>query len=147
VAGKDPQVETCAWKRLDSGDPWGEAPASDPPDWAFRVVDDPELRLQYAQAGWPTSVFDRDRTYRPTEAKPLIYHLFGHHRRPRSLVLTEDDYFDFLIGVTRDKDLVPVGVRRAFADSSSARWRLYSTVPRLSLDGEQFAAASSPACS
>jgi hypothetical protein len=44
--------------------------------------------------------------------------LFGHLARPRSLVLTEDDYFDFLIGVTRDKDLVPPGVRRAFADSS-----------------------------
>ena len=46
----------------------------------------------------------------------MIYHLFGHHARSRSLVITEDDYFDFLIGVTRDKDLVPVSVRRGFAD-------------------------------
>jgi hypothetical protein len=117
-AGKDPQVETCRWKRLDSDDPWGEGPVPDPPDWAFRVADDPEQRRRDAEAGWPTSVLDRERGYRPSEARPMVYHLFGHHARPRSLVLTEDDYFDFLIGVTRDKDLVPVGVRRAFADSS-----------------------------
>ncbi len=54
-------------------------------------------------------MFDRDRTYRPDDQRPLVYHLFGHLARRRSLVLTEDDYFDFLIGVTRDKDLVPPG--------------------------------------
>ena len=85
---------------------------------AFAVREDSQSRLAAGQAGWPTSVFDRDRTYRPDDKRPLVYHLFGHLARARSLVLTEDDYFDFLIGVTRDKDLVPPGVRRAFADSS-----------------------------
>ena len=33
-------------------------------------------------------------------------------------MLTEDDYFGFLIGITRDKDLVPLKVRRAFSDTS-----------------------------
>jgi hypothetical protein len=115
---KDPQVETCRWKRLDRDDPWGDEPVPDPADWAFRVADDPDERRRNEVAGWPTSVFDRERGYRPSAERPMVYHLFGHHARPRSLVLTEDDYFDFLIGVTRDKDLVPVGVRRAFADSS-----------------------------
>jgi hypothetical protein len=116
--GKDPQVEPCRWKRLDDDDPWGDSGHMDTEDWAFTVEEDSAKRLAAAGAGWPTSVFDRDRSYRPDGQRPLVYHLFGHLARPRSLVLTEDDYFDFLIGVTRDKDLVPVGVRRAFADSS-----------------------------
>jgi CHAT domain/SIR2-like domain len=116
--GKDPQIELCRWKRLASDSWWDDASATDTPDWAFAVEDDPTKRLVTDEAGWPTSVFDRDRSYRPDDRRPLVYHLFGHLARPRSLVLTEDDYFDFLIGVTRDKDLVPPGVRRAFADSS-----------------------------
>ena len=35
-----------------------------------------------------------------------------------SLVLTEDDYFDYLIGVTSNKDLIPAVVRRALADTA-----------------------------
>jgi hypothetical protein len=118
-AGKDPQVEPCRWKRLEDADVWGgDVAESDRDDWAFSPETDPEDRRRAAAASWPTSVFDRDRSYRPDTDRPLVYHLFGHHARLRSLVLTEDDYFDFLIGVTREKDLVPVGVRRAFADSS-----------------------------
>ena len=49
--------------------------------------------------------------------RPLVYHLFGTLREPRSLVLTEDDYFDFLIGVTRDQDAHPR--RRSSAGSPS----------------------------
>jgi hypothetical protein len=116
--GKDPQVEPCRWKRLEDDSLWGERSDMETTDWAFAVEDDPDKRLVAAEAGWPTSVFERDRSYMPNSQRPLVYHLFGHLARPRSLVLTEDDYFDFLIGVTRDKDLVPFGVRRAFADSS-----------------------------
>lgn len=115
--GKDPQVEPCRWKRLDD-DPWGDRSDVDTPDWAFVVKDDPDTRLAAAEAGWPTAVYERDHSYHPDERRPLVYHLFGHLARPRSLVLTEDDYFDFLIGVTRNNDLVPFRVRRAFADSS-----------------------------
>jgi hypothetical protein len=31
-----------------------------------------------------------------TTARPLVYHLFGHLSDPDSLILTQDDYFDFL---------------------------------------------------
>jgi hypothetical protein len=48
----------------------------------------------------------------------LIYHLLGTFDEPESLVLTEDDYFDFLIGVTRNQDLVPKVVRRRLSDSA-----------------------------
>ena len=31
-----------------------------------------------------------------------MYHLHGHHGTPESLVLTEDDYIDFLVRVSRE---------------------------------------------
>jgi hypothetical protein len=64
------------------------------------------------------SIFDREPDYYPTPERPLVYHLFGRLAEPDSIVLTEDDYFDFLIGVTGNKDLIPPVVRRALADSS-----------------------------
>jgi len=64
------------------------------------------------------SIYDDEPAYRPDKQHPLIYHLFGQIREPDSLVLTEDDYFDYLIGVTRDKDLIPGVVRRALADTA-----------------------------
>jgi hypothetical protein len=64
------------------------------------------------------SVYDDDPGYRPNEQSPLVYHLFGHLKEPDSVVLTEDEYFDYLIGVTRDKDLIPPVVRRAMADTA-----------------------------
>jgi hypothetical protein len=64
------------------------------------------------------SVFDRDPGYRPDQKKPLVYQLFGSLQDPDSLVITEDDYFDYLIGVTSNKDLIPAGVRRALADTA-----------------------------
>lgn len=64
------------------------------------------------------SIFEREPDYQPTPERPLIYHLFGRMDDPETIVLTEDDYFDFLIGVTRNKDLIPSAVRRALADTA-----------------------------
>jgi hypothetical protein len=65
---------------------------------------------------WPESVLDSTPDYRPSPERPLVYHLFGHLRMPESVVLTEDNYFDYLINVSEDKDRIPLLVRRAFAD-------------------------------
>jgi hypothetical protein len=50
---------------------------------------------------WPPSMSDQespayDPAYRPSQEEPLIYHLFGNLDYPDTLVLTEDQYFDFL---------------------------------------------------
>ncbi len=37
----------------------------------------------------------------PTPENPLVYHLHGHFGKPESMVLTEDDYIDFLINVSK----------------------------------------------
>jgi hypothetical protein len=63
------------------------------------------------------SIYDTEPGYEPDEKRPLVYHLFGRLEQPDSLVLTEDDYFDYLIGVTNNKDLVPAVVRRALTDT------------------------------
>jgi hypothetical protein len=67
---------------------------------------------------WLPSIYDEEPDYRPTVQRPLIYQLFGCIAEPRSLVLTEDDYFDYLIGVTRNDELIPPVVRRSLVDGA-----------------------------
>lgn len=55
--------------------------------------------------------------YEPTPEEPLVFHLFGRVAEPNSLVITEDNYFDYLAGMTRNKDLIPEVVRDALVDS------------------------------
>ena len=68
------------------------------------------------------SVYDREPGYLPTPERPLVYHLFGHLSLPDSMVLTEDDYFEFLIGFTANKkrtpQVIPPAVLRALTDSA-----------------------------
>jgi hypothetical protein len=67
---------------------------------------------------WPRSVYDVTPDYRPDVRHPLVYHLFGHLRYPDTVALTLDDYIDFLMGVTENRDLIPAVVRRALSDSA-----------------------------
>lgn len=62
----------------------------------------------------PPLPYDRE----PSIQEPLVYHLFGHFKEPDSLVLTEDDYFDYLIGASKNRALVPEVVRHSLANSS-----------------------------
>jgi hypothetical protein len=64
------------------------------------------------------SVYDDEPGYQPSAERPLVFHLFGILDEPDSLVLTEDDYFDYLIRVSRDLELIPLAVREALADSA-----------------------------
>lgn len=63
------------------------------------------------------SIYDDDPDYQPTVEQPLVYHLFGITGEPDSAVVAEDDYFDFLIGVSANKELIPIAVREALADT------------------------------
>ncbi len=54
----------------------------------------------------------------PDVDHPLMYPLFGRIEEPETMVLTEDDYFDFLIGVTHNRDLIPGIIRRVLADTA-----------------------------
>ena len=59
-----------------------------------------------------------DPHYRPTPATPLVYHLHGFLELHESIVLTEDDYLDFLVAITREPNLLPHEVQRALAGTS-----------------------------
>ena len=41
-------------------------------------------------------------TFEPSTSSPLIYHLHGNFEIPQSIVLTEDDYIEFLVNVAKD---------------------------------------------
>jgi hypothetical protein len=51
----------------------------------------------------------------------VVYHLFGLEDYPQSLVLSEDDYINFLISVVKDTNtqnpLVPLQLREGLAES------------------------------
>jgi hypothetical protein len=64
------------------------------------------------------SMYKRSDEYEPSPEHPLVYHLFGLLRLPESLVLTEDDTFEFLIGMTRHMKNIPDQVGRALTDSA-----------------------------
>ena len=51
------------------------------------------------------SVYDREPNFVPSADRPLVYHLFGHFSVPDSLVLTEDDHFEFLGPVVGPQNL------------------------------------------
>ncbi len=64
------------------------------------------------------SLFAPGSTYNPDPQHPLIYHLYGFDRWPASLVLTEDDYLDFLANIFKDGRILPPCVRRVLTESS-----------------------------
>jgi hypothetical protein len=58
----------------------------------------------------------------PTEQEPLVYQLFGSLEDPDSLVLTMDDYFDYLIAISKNmakaKGPIPKEVITALTDKA-----------------------------
>jgi hypothetical protein len=64
------------------------------------------------------SVFDPGAKVEVSPAKPVVYHLFGHAQVPESMVLTEDDYLDFLINISKDVDIIPKRIQKALVKTS-----------------------------
>jgi hypothetical protein len=59
-----------------------------------------------------------DGAYAPTPNAPVVYHLHGRLALLQSMVLTEDDYLDFLVAITRDPQLLPHQIQRAVAETT-----------------------------
>ena len=59
-----------------------------------------------------------DDGYEPTAANPVVFHLHGHTQLPASIVLTEDDYFDFLVNVASDPLVIPRRIQKALTETS-----------------------------
>jgi hypothetical protein len=85
------------------------------------VTDVCRWKLDDTDEDWPVSPFDTtdEMPFIPSVDQPLVFHVFGLLASPDTLVVTEDDYFKFLIGVTSQRDTrVPPVVRSALADSA-----------------------------
>ena len=63
-----------------------------------------------------SSVFDNG--FVPTVANPVVFHLHGYSPMYESLVLTEDDYLDFLVNISRDEKLIPPLIQKALMGTS-----------------------------
>jgi hypothetical protein len=64
------------------------------------------------------SVFEVDPNYLPSVEQPLVYHLLGLDAVPRSLVISEDDFLDFLVTISADKGIIPEQIKSALIVSS-----------------------------
>ena len=63
------------------------------------------------------SVFS-DSSFEPAVLEPVVFHLHGNNEVPESLVLTEDDYLDFLVNASRNLEVLPHQIRKALSGSS-----------------------------
>jgi hypothetical protein len=63
-----------------------------------------------------------DPAFLPDPKTPLVFHLHGLENYPHTLVLSEDDYLDFLAAVSNDNDqgrpVIPLYLRSALKQSS-----------------------------
>ncbi|MFD9210506.1 SIR2 family protein [Streptomyces sioyaensis] len=80
---------------------------------------------EVAQSPWYTAkepsehrrLFADKAGYDPQTDHPIVYHLHGHVQNPPSMVLTIDDYLDYLVKVaSTGHPLIPTRVRRAIGD-------------------------------
>lgn len=71
--------------------------------------------------GWikdQQSIFDLQPDFKPTPANPVVFHLHGHTEVPESMVLTEDDYLEFLAAIARNPNLLPGRIQTALSNSN-----------------------------
>ncbi|NUW31668.1 SIR2 family protein [Nonomuraea sp. SMC257] len=68
---------------------------------------DHSQELLSSEAGW-----------NPRPDSPLIYHLHGSMRQPQSIVLTNDDYEEFITSLVADRDIIPPVIRAALTTRS-----------------------------
>ena len=68
---------------------------------------------------WHPSLGDPALTHKPTVAQPLVFHLFGLDSNPLSLLLTEDDYLQYLVALAqgngKSTDPLPELVRQTMS--------------------------------
>jgi SIR2-like domain len=59
-----------------------------------------------------------EQGFQPNVANPVVFHLYGYMQNQQSMVLSEDDYFQFLINVSTDPELIPKRIQQAIGGTS-----------------------------
>jgi hypothetical protein len=62
--------------------------------------------------------FNKNNDYLPTEATPLVYHLYGDMDISESMVLTEKDYLEFILYLNNKENIIPDLIKRKLSTSS-----------------------------
>jgi tetratricopeptide (TPR) repeat protein len=89
----------------------GKEPISDFCRWNDQLIELAELETNPYQ-------FLKSK-YIPTPEKPLVFHFFGSIDNPQSLVLTEKDFYSFVINLNKErtKHYIPLYLRKALLTS------------------------------
>ena len=69
-------------------------------------------------AGTRRDLFGRGSNYRAAVGSPVVYHLHGHMDVPQSIVLTENDYIDFLVKISSERNFLPAPIINALAGTT-----------------------------
>lgn len=59
-----------------------------------------------------------EQGFQPNVANPSVFHLYGYTQTQQSMVMSEDDYFQFLINVSKDQELIPKRIQQAITGTS-----------------------------
>lgn len=86
----------------------GKQPVVDFARWNPRLMNFQKYPSPYEQA--------REKNYVPDAQHPLVYHLFGALRVRDSLILSEDDFFDYLMWVNQAQPQLPGPVGSALSE-------------------------------
>ena len=73
-------------------------------------------RLYHSEFGWERS--DETDNLILSEQQPLLCHLYGYHDEPASLIITEDDYLEFLVKNTKQEIKLPSAVTERLGRTS-----------------------------
>jgi hypothetical protein len=77
-------------------------------DFMLQALQDNRKKVEYEYCRWNKFILKEplniDEDFKPTVDNPLVYYLHGFWDIPESLVLTEDDYLDFLVNVSENID-------------------------------------------
>jgi hypothetical protein len=91
-------------------------------DFMFQALKHAEKDVKREICRWNKSISDTPSIfadgYLPTVANPVVFHFHGMTDDLDSLVLTEDDYFEFLMNVSKDPKLIPSRIEKAMTGSS-----------------------------
>jgi SIR2-like domain len=82
--------------------------------WTRSLADDPRNR----------SLWQKDPEYEPSRDAPLVYHLHGCDMLPASLVVTEDDYLQFMYNISKSESITKTADRP---------WEMFPTAVRSAL--------------
>lgn len=59
-----------------------------------------------------------DLDFEPTTERPIVFHVYGHTEVPESMVITEDDYREFLVNTSKRQRSLPLLIERALTGTS-----------------------------